>query len=128
MEFEPRISESRLVSRVADLGITRAALAARSGVSIATVNRVLGGRLGEAAFAHVAAIAAAVGLSLDMTGEDAAEFCRRQARRRAEEMARLVQGTSALEAQAVDAAAYERLVEQTYHELLAGSRRRLWAR
>lgn len=42
-------------------------------------------------------------------------------------VARLVQGTNALEAQAVDDAEYRRLVERTYHELLARSRRRLWA-
>jgi hypothetical protein len=51
---------------------------------------------------------------------------RAQARAKAEEVARLVQGTSALESQAVDADAYRRLVERSYHELMAGSRRRLW--
>ena len=50
-----------------------------------------------------------------------------QARKKAEQVARLVQGTSALESQAVDAKTYKRLVEKTYHELLAGSRRRLWS-
>ncbi len=39
----------------------------------------------------------------------------------------MVQGTSALESQAVDAATYQRLIEKSVHELLAGSPRRLWS-
>lgn len=107
--------------------MTFAALAARSGVSEPTVKRILGGHPGEASFANVAAVAAALGAPLELAAIDVEEFRRRQARAKAEAIARLVQGTSALEAQAVDRAAYERLVERTYHELLAGSGRRLWA-
>jgi hypothetical protein len=108
------------------IGMSCRVLAVRSGVSEPTVKRILGGRLGEASFANVAAIAAAIGVPIGMVEVDADELCREQARRKAERVARLVQGTIALEAQAVDAAAYERLVEKSYHELMAGSRRRLW--
>jgi len=38
----------------------------------------------------------------------------------------MVQGTSALESQAVDSETYRQMVRQTMHELMAGSRRRLW--
>ena len=103
-----------------------AAIAARSGVSEPTVKRVFGGQIGAVSFGNVAAIAAAMGASIELMETDADELSRDQARRKAEEVARLVQGTSALEGKAVDAAAYKRLVEKSYHELMAGPRRRLW--
>ena len=103
------------------------ALAQRSGVSAPTVKRILGGHDSGASFANVAAVAAALGVSLTFDESDPDEVCRRQARLKAAQVARLVQGTSALESQAVDTPTYERLVERTYHELLAGSRRRLWS-
>lgn len=118
---------SRLAERREAAGMTYSALAARSGVSEPTVKRILGGHLGEASFANVAAVAAALGAPFELAAIDVEEFRRQQARTKAEAIARLVQGTSALEAQAVDRAAYERLVERTFHELLAGSGRRLWA-
>jgi hypothetical protein len=39
----------------------------------------------------------------------------------------MVQGTSALEGQAVDGADYQRLIERTTNDLLRGSRKRLWS-
>lgn len=110
------------------LGMSYAAVAARSGVSEPTVKRVLGGQLAQASFGNVAAIARALGASIELVETDPDELSREQAQRKAEEVARLVQGTSALEGQAVDAAAYKRLVEKSYHELMAGPRRRLWKR
>ncbi len=103
-----------------------ATLASRSGVSEPTIKRILGGRLDEASFANVTAVAQAMGSKLDFRESDVDELCRAQARKKAELVARLVQGTSALESQAVDSVTYQRLVEKSYHELLAGSRRRLW--
>ena len=81
----------------------------------------------EASFENVTAVARALGVSWVQNETDADEFCRAEAQRKAEKIARLVQGTSALEGQGVDAATYQRLVERTYHELLAGPRRRLWS-
>ncbi len=107
--------------------MTFAALASRSGVSEPTVKRILGGRLGEASFSHVVAIAGALGAPLAADEQDIEEMLRARARAKAHDVARLVQGTCALEAQAVDDTEYRRLVDRTYHELLAGSRRRLWA-
>lgn len=113
--------------RRAALGMSLATLARRSGVSEPTVNRIFGGRLGAASFANVDAVARALGVSLAIAESDVDRACRAQARHKAEQIARLVQGTSALESQAVDAATYNRLVEKSYRELLAGSRRRLWS-
>lgn len=116
-----------LTRRRRALGMSFASLADRSGVSEPTVKRILGGHLGEASFANVAAVAQALGVFFDLEESDVDELCRRQARKKAEQVARLVQGTSALESQAVDSETYRRLVEKSYHELLAGSKRRLWS-
>ena len=121
------ISIDRLTSRRKALGMSFASLAARSRVSEPTVKRILGGHFAEASFANVAAVAEALGSSLGLNETDPEELRRQQARRKAEEVARLVQGTSALESQAVDAQTYNRLIEKSYHELLAGSKRRLWS-
>jgi len=121
------VTHAALDRRRRELGLTFAALSSRSGVSEPTVKRILGGRLGEASFTHVVAIARALGSPISADPQDVDEMVREQARRKAEGIARLVQGTSALEAQAVDDAEYRRLVDRSYHELLAGSRRRLWA-
>jgi hypothetical protein len=48
-------------------------------------------------------------------------------RKKAQQMARLVQGTSALESQAVDEKTYNRLVEKAFREILAGPKRKLWS-
>ena len=105
----------------------RAVGTARRVVSEPTVKRILGGHIAEASFANVVAIAQALGASLGVEEVDPDELCRQQARRKAEQVARLVQGTSALESQAVDGATYSQLLERSYHQLMAGSRRRLWS-
>ena len=107
--------------------MTFPALAERSGVAEPTVKRILSGRLAEASFEKVAAIADALGMPLMAEPVDADDFREQVARQKAERVARLVQGTSALEAQAVDADQYRKLVERSMRELLTGSRRLLWA-
>lgn len=121
------ISAESLKHRREALGMSYSALAARSGVSEPTVKRILGGQLAQASFANVVAISEALGTSFGIEETDPEELCRRQARQKAQQIARLVQGTSALESQAVDRAAYDRLVERSFHQLMAGSRRRLWS-
>ena len=56
-------THAALDRRRRELGLTFAALSSRSGVSEPTVKRILGGRLGEASFTHVVAIARALGQS-----------------------------------------------------------------
>jgi len=117
----------RLSRRRREIGMPYSALAHRSGVSEPTVKRILGGHGGAASFENVAAVARALGVTIESGEADAEQVCREQARRKAEQIARLVQGTSGLEAQAVSAATYRLLVDRSYRELLAGPRRRLWA-
>lgn len=124
--FIPNLA-ARLADRRKRLGMPYPALARRSGVSEPTVKRVLAGRLAEASFENVASIAAALGMPLMAQPIDIEDFRERAAREKAELVARLVQGTSALEAQAVDADQYRTLVERSMRDLLTGSRRLLWA-
>jgi hypothetical protein len=54
-------------------------------------------------------------------------FAEQQATIKIEAIARMVQGSSALESQAVDSDTYRQMVRQSVHELMAGPRRRLWS-
>ncbi len=118
---------NRLSARREALGISYAALAKRSGVSEPTLKRILGGRTDDASFSSIAAIAQALGMPLTSVETSVDDLRAQQARTKAERVARMVQGTSALEGQAVGGDAYQRLVQQSFHELMAGSNRRLWS-
>ena len=109
------------------LGMSRSALAERSGVSLATVNRVLGGNLGNASFGNVTSIASALGMSLKWKAPTALRFKRLQAKKKAQKLASLVQGTSALEGQAVNARVKEEIADEIECQLLAGPKRKLWS-
>jgi transcriptional regulator with XRE-family HTH domain len=116
-----------LDQRRRQLGLSYAALAKRSGVSSATVVRFLSGRHSQASFQNVTAIADALGFAVAFhPTASASEIRKAQAQKKARQLIGLVQGTSALEAQAVDAQELEDLTEQTTNVLLAGSPRRLW--
>ena len=117
----------RLDSRRRDLAMSYAALARLSGVSIATVTRILSGKHPSPAFNNVWAIADALGMTLKATPRvDAITYSRQAAKRKATTIVGMVQGTAGLECQAVGKRALERMREQTLHELMAGSRRKLW--
>ena len=117
-----------LDERRRDLGLSYELLSKRCGVSRPTVQRILSGRHAAASFANIMAIAESLGLGLRFDSVvDARELKREQAKRKAKKLVALVQGTSGLEGQAVDEEAVESMVEQTTHELLAGSKRKLWS-
>lgn len=109
------------------LGMSRAALARRSGVSLSTVKRILNAEEPHASLETVALIARALGLDLALScTASREEILQRQARAKACEIIGLVQGSMALEGQAVQESTLQELIEQTAQDLLAGSRRRLW--
>jgi hypothetical protein len=54
-------------------------------------------------------------------------FREQRAREKAEGLMALLQGTSALEDQALDSKTLNRMKRQTIHELLAGSPSKLWS-
>ena len=118
----------RLSRRRRDLGMPYDELGRRSGVSIGTLKRILAGGV-MAGFSTVSAVAGALGVRLGAERtEDIAAMRERQARTKARSLVALVQGTSALEGQAVDPTDIELMEQRTAAELLSGSARRLWAR
>lgn len=110
------------------LGLSTAALAARSGIALSTVRRILSGRVAGPSDPRVIAVAAALGILPNGGSVPVQTLRERQARLKAEQVAKLVQGTCALEDAAVDQGTYQKMIELTYAEMLAGSPRRLWAR
>ena len=117
----------KLENRRRELGLSQSALAERSGVSLPTVQRILTGHSPAASFDNTLAIAEAVGMQIDIVPVfNATEVLEQQARMKAERLIRMVQGTSGLEAQAISEEQIEAMKRQTIHELLAGSRRKLW--
>lgn len=110
-----------------ELGMSRSMLARRSHVSLPTVNRIMSAGHERSSFAHVAAIAQALGMELVPVVRDSVEGLRKeQAASKARRLVHLVQGTSSLEGQAVDQKELELMVERTTEKLLR-SRRKLWA-
>jgi len=82
----------------------------------------------------VQAIANTLGLKVQLGAEieviaplDPAAFRAQAALAKAERLIRLVQGSMALESQGIETKELEALKQQTVHELLAGSPRRLWS-
>ncbi len=117
-----------LDKRRRELGLSYELLSKRCGVSRPTVQRILSGQNAAASFANIVAIAESLGLALRFDSTvDPAAFKREQAERKAKKLVSLVQGTSGLEGQAVDSKAVNSMIKQTTHELLAGSKRRLWS-
>jgi hypothetical protein len=102
-------------------------LARRSGVSLPTVNRIFSAEHDRVTFAHVLAIARVLGMELTPVVTDKSDDLRRkQARHKARRLVGLVQGTSALEGQAVDQQDVESMVDRTTEKLLR-SNRKLWS-
>lgn len=109
------------------LGMTIPQLAKRSGVSTATVGRVLRGEP-SVAFGHVLAVAEALGLQLLLrSAEPVDAFRRRAVRSKAQRAVSLVQATSSLEAQGLSQEEFDAMVDRASRELLAGSGRQIWA-
>lgn len=110
---------------MAVLDISLAALAPRAMLPVDAVQRLLNNP-GAAPHVDVAAVGAAVGLNLDGgRSVPVKRFLRRAAVRKAKYLVRLVQGTSALEGQAVDSETERELVRATVRALLA-DRQKIW--
>lgn len=124
---------AQLEKRRARLGMSKTDLARRARISVPTAQRLLSGREKRARTDVVAAIAAALGVEVRLSDEayvyestEVSAFRRKHAEEKAKRLARLVQGTMALEAEAVESSVLEELEEQNIHALLAGPGRRLW--
>lgn len=108
------------------LGMSRSELARQAGLGLRTVQRVLSGEDASPGFATIMAIANALGATLRLEGDDPNNVRLRQAQRKADRLASMLQGTSGLEAQAVDEQSLQGIKQQMVRSLLAGSSRKLW--
>lgn len=117
-----------LDGRRKELGMSARVLAERSGVGMRTVQRILSGHEPAANINTVLSIACALEVELRPIATVSAHSVRRaQAERKASKLASMVQGTSALESQAVPDEALREIKEEVAGKLLSGSRRQLWA-
>jgi len=119
---------SELDLRRRELGMSHAVLAQKAHLSLPTVQRILSGRQTNASWANVVALAEALGMAIDIRAvTDTEDLREKQARRKAEQLVKMVQGTSGLEGQALDQQKFDQMLRRTVHELLAGPDRKLWS-
>jgi transcriptional regulator with XRE-family HTH domain len=110
------------------LGISCSVLAKRIGVSLRTVQRILSGEETNPGFSTILSLASELGIGVRFVDEaDVRTMRRRQAERKADRILAIVQGSSALEGQALSRRSRRDLRGKTIHELLGGSDRKLWA-
>ena len=124
---------TQLESRRDRLGMSKADLSRRAGVSLPTIHRLLSGRDRRARSDTLSAVAAALGVEVRLSdspyvheSSEVSAFREEQARAKAMRLAKLVQGTMALEAEAVGTDVLKEMEEHNVHALLAGPGRRLW--
>lgn len=124
---------TQLDQRRASLRLSKAQLARKADLSLPTVNRVLSGRDPNPRLGTLTSIATALGVEIHV-GEsprlhelaDVQAFREAQARIKAVALVRLVQGSMALEAEAVSSEVIQELIEQNVRALISGPARRLW--
>jgi transcriptional regulator with XRE-family HTH domain len=119
---------AHLNERRKKLGMTLASLADRAGVSLPTVVRILSGKHLSAGIDNVFAISRAMDVTLGIVRQPEPRTVRKkQAKKKADDLVGMLQGTSGLEGQGLDEQTIKEMKEQTVNDLLAGSRRRLWS-
>jgi transcriptional regulator with XRE-family HTH domain len=126
---------ARLECRRHAIRMTKAQLSVRASIPIATLNRILSGQEKRPSFDRISALARAlgvvvhVGATVEVEETDSAFTLReKQARQKAQRVARIVQGNMGLEAQAVESGELAEMVDQATVDLLAGSKRKLWSK
>ncbi|WP_404305652.1 helix-turn-helix domain-containing protein [Neorhodopirellula lusitana] len=117
---------ARIQERKRELDISVSDLARRSGVSRATVIRILGGEDHEFSFANLQAILIALGISLELAEIPAEQFRDQIATAKAKRLVALTQGNVALESQAVSQASAQSHLQEAKMRI-ASSSRKLWA-
>jgi DNA-binding IclR family transcriptional regulator len=111
-----------------ELDMPISAVSRRSGVHPSTVNRLFVGDLSVAGFMTVCRVARALGVEVVVRQVSVLAMKRQAARLAAAKIVKSVQGTSALEAQAVDPQTLKLIEGQIMTQLLAGPGYRLWAK
>lgn len=125
---------NHLATRMRALGIAYPALSERTGISVPELKRVISGKHANPTLKTIQAIAKALGVEIRVGSSvkvveecSAAELRERAAIQKAQKIVQLVQGTMALESQAVGPEAQREMITNTVRELLTGPPRRLWA-
>ena len=115
-----------LQNRINELEMSISDLARRSGVSRATVIRILGGKDEHYSVSNLQAVLSALGMKMDLSAIPAKGFKDSVATQMAKRLIALTQGNVALESQAVSAASAQEHLEATKARI-ASSSRKLWA-
>lgn len=115
-----------LRNRIRELDISISDLARRSGISRATVIRMVGGKDGHYSVSNLQAILSALGMKMDLSAIPAKRFKDSIATQKAQRLISLTQGNVALESQAVSEASAQAHLEATKARI-ASSSRKLWA-
>jgi transcriptional regulator with XRE-family HTH domain len=113
-----------LERRRQDLGMPMSVLAKRAGLGLRTVQRTLSGEAGDATLGTVTQLANVLGVTFKTQEDDGMRW--RAADAKAKRLASMVQGTSALEDQAVDSRVLRKIANRIRDELLVGSGSKLW--
>ena len=116
----------RLQRRRRELSMSASDLARRSGVSRATVLRILSGTETEFAFSNLQAITEALGMTIDLCETPAEQFKDQVATQKARRIVALTQGNVALECQAVGQSSIDAQIYNVKTRI-ASSSRKLWA-
>jgi len=115
-----------LQNRAKELEMSLSDLARRSGVSRATVIRILAGKDLRYSVSNLQAILSALGMTMDLVATPAEQFKEAIAMQKAQRLIALTQGNVALESQAVSASSAQAHLD-TIKARIASSSRKLWA-
>ena len=120
-------------ARRRELGMSCKILASHCGLGLRTVSRVLKGEV-EPGFltlnsiAKVLGVEVVIGAKLGLArAENIGAMRRRQAKAKAEKLVGMVQGSSALEGQAVGKGTVREMIQKTVFGLLSGPDYQLWS-
>jgi len=119
---------AELEKRRRAVGMPRRVLAARSGLTLRTVQRVLSGEGSDVRLRSLLAMAEALAMEARLAKRTSPEVLRRrQARAKARKLAGVAQGSAALEGMAVPDAALRAVARRIEEKLLGGPAIRLWS-
>lgn len=119
---------NELGQRRRDLGLSYKQLADRTGLSLQTIQRLLGGRCTNAQIRTVAAVAEILGAEVGLIRKRPINTIRReQASRKAKKLVQASQASAALEGQAVEKETLKKVERVIMERLLAGPKVRLWS-
>lgn len=118
---------SFLAERRRDLKMPYTALSERSGTSVSTIKRVLAGDQ-SASLGTVARIAKALGATFELRADSTEAMIHKEAAQKARQLVAIVQGTSALEAQAVGKRTLRQIESTAKIGMMAHPGGKLWAK